>query len=346
MPFVPAFAKMWSMNLVDGVLYTTTSQNCNGVKSGVYAMDLTNADRKVSYFEAGPSGAGIWGRAGAAITADGHLIVETGDGPFDPPKGQMADSVMSLSPRDLKLTDYFTPRNRAWVTKKDLDMGSIGPTIFNFKNWELGAAGGKEGVIFLLDTKSLGGPDHRVPLYRSPLLANDEVNFAGKGFWGAFSTWEDAAGTRWLYAPAWGPPTPSTKFGLKHGETPDGSVMAFKVEEQAGKPVLTPAWNSLNMSLPTPVIVANGVVFALSDGDSPVQFGPSGNLLSVEDRKAKAGHAVVYALDAATGDVLYSSAASIRGFSHFSAPGVGGGRVYVGTEDGMLYAFGLGIPQP
>jgi hypothetical protein len=85
MPFVPAFAKMWSMNLVDGVLYTTTSQNCNGVKSGVYAMDLTNADRKVSYFEAGPSGAGIWGRAGAAITADGHLIVETGDGPFDPP---------------------------------------------------------------------------------------------------------------------------------------------------------------------------------------------------------------------------------------------------------------------
>src|ERR1700691_2303798 len=45
-PFVPAFAKMWSMNLVDGVLYSTISQNCNGVKSGVYAMDLSNADRK------------------------------------------------------------------------------------------------------------------------------------------------------------------------------------------------------------------------------------------------------------------------------------------------------------
>ena len=122
--------------------------------------------------------------------------------------------------------------------------------------------------------------------------------------------------------------------------------MAFKVEEQAGKPVLTPAWNSLNMSVPTPVIIANGVVFALSDGDSPVQFGPNGNLLNVEDRKAKAGHAIVYALDASTGDVLFSSADTIRGFSHFSAPAVGGGRVYVGTEDGMLYAFGLGIPQP
>jgi outer membrane protein assembly factor BamB len=345
-PFVPAFAKMWSMNVVNGILYTTISQNCNGVKSGVYSMDLSNPDHPVSYFETGTNGAGIWGRGGAAITTDGHVIIETGDGTFDPEKGQMADSVMSLSAKDLKLTDYFTPRNRSWMTKKDLDMGSIGPTVFNFKNWELAAASGKEGVIFLLDTKSLGGPDHHTPLYRSPLLANEEVNFAGKGFWGAFSTWEDPAGTRWLYVPAWGPATSTTKFALQHGETPEGSIMAFKVEEQGGKPVLTPAWNSPNMSVPTPVIIANGVVFAMSDGDSPVQFGASGNLLNVEDRKAKVSHAIVYALDAATGDVLFSSADTIHGFSHFSAPAVGGGRIYAGTEDGILYAFGLGIPQP
>ena len=90
---------------------------------------------------------------------------------------------------------------------------------------------------------------------------------------------------------------------------------------------LSPAWNSPNMSVPTPVIIANGVVFALSDGDSAVQFGPSGNLLNAEDRKARAGHAIVYALDATTGNVLFSSGDTIRGFSHFSAPAVGGGRV-------------------
>jgi outer membrane protein assembly factor BamB len=345
-PFVPAFAKMWSMNLENEVLYTTTSQSCNGVKSGVYAMDLSSPERKVAYFEAGTNGAGIWGRAGAALTSDGRVIIETGDGTFDPEKHEMADAVIELSPRDLKLADYFTPRNRTWVTKKDLDMGSISPTIFNFKNWELAAASGKEGAIFLLDTKSLGGADHNTPLYRSPRLTNEEVNFAGKGFWGAFSTWEDAGGTRWLFGPAWGPATPDTKFAVQHGDAPDGSVMAFKVEEQAGKPVLTPAWKSLNMSVPTPVIIANGVVFAVSDGDSPVQFGPNGNLLNVDERKAKAGHAILYALDAKTGDVLFSSGDTIQGFSHFSAFGEGGGRVYVGTEDGMLYAFGLGIPQP
>ena len=345
-PFVPAFAKAWSLNLVDGVLYTTISQNCNGVRSGVYALDLNSPEHTVTSFEAGTNGAGIWGRGGAAITSDGRLIVATGDGAFDAEKHQMADSVIALAAKDLKVTDYFTPRNRQWMTKKDLDMGSIGPTIFDFKNWELAAASGKEGVIFLLDTKSLGGDDHRAPLYRSPKFTNEEVNFAGKGFWGGFSTWEDAAGTRWLYAPAWGPPMTGLKFTKDHGETPDGSVMAFKVEEKAGKPVLTPAWNSVNMSLPAPVIIANGVVFALADGDSGAQFGASGNLLGIEDRKAKTGHATMYALDAATGDVLFSSGATIKGFSHFSAPAMGGGRIYVGTEDGMLYAFGLGIPQP
>src|SRR5579862_5333632 len=118
--FVPAFAKMWSMNLVNGILYTTISQNCNGVKSGVYAMDLNGADRQVSYFEASSaSGAGIWGRAGAAVTSDGRLIIATGDGAFDPDKHQFGDSVIALSPADLKMTDIFTPRNRVWMTKKD-----------------------------------------------------------------------------------------------------------------------------------------------------------------------------------------------------------------------------------
>lgn len=94
--------------------------------------------------------------------------------------------------------DYYTPANRAWITKKDLDMGNMSPVIFSFDQWELVAGGGKEGVLYLLDAKSLGGADHRTPLFRSGLLANDDVDFAGHGFWGALSTWQDAKGTRWL----------------------------------------------------------------------------------------------------------------------------------------------------
>ena len=177
--FVPGFAKMWSLNTVNGTIYTTTSQGCNGVASGVYAMDLSNADRSVSYFQTGASGSGVWGRAGVAVTSTGNVVFETGDGPYDPANHLYSDSVIQLSGKDLKLADYFTPANRAWITKKDLDMGNISPAVFPFENWELIAASGKEGVIFLLDAKSLGGQDHRTPLYRSGLLANDEVNLSG-----------------------------------------------------------------------------------------------------------------------------------------------------------------------
>ena len=63
------------MNAANGMLYTTTSQGCNGVASGVYAMDLTSADRKISYFQTGAPGSGVWGRAGVAVTTDGRVVL-------------------------------------------------------------------------------------------------------------------------------------------------------------------------------------------------------------------------------------------------------------------------------
>jgi PQQ-like domain len=254
--------------------------------------------------------------------------------------------VIALSGKDLKLTDYYTPANRAWLTKKDLDMGNISPVVFPFKNWELIAAGGKEGVIFLLDSKSLGGADHRTPLYRSPRFANDEVNLSGEGFWGAFATWEDSSGTRWLYAPAIGPPAEGLRFPHDYGETPEGSLMAFKVELQEGKPALIPAWNSVNMGVPTPAIVANGMVFVLADGDNPAQISPGGAQYSAAERIKMAKHATLYALDGATGKVLFSSGEIIKGFSHFSGIALAGGRIYVPTYDGTLYCFSQGSPLP
>ena len=78
--FVPPFAKTWSLTLYKGVLYTTTSQGCGGVRSAVYAMNIADANRPVTKFVVGPTGgAGIWGRAGGAISAvTGLIYAETG----------------------------------------------------------------------------------------------------------------------------------------------------------------------------------------------------------------------------------------------------------------------------
>jgi outer membrane protein assembly factor BamB len=100
------------------------------------------------------------------------------------------------------------------------------------------------------------------------------------------------------------------------------------------------------MSVPTPAVIANRMVFAMADGDYAPQFGSGGNLLNTQERLAKTEHATIYALDAATGKVLYSSGDAIHGFSHFGGLAVAGGRVYATTHDGSVYAFGLGTPQP
>jgi len=194
----------------------------------------------------------------------------------------------------------------------------------------------------MLDAKSMGGADHMTPLYRSPLLTNDTADFAGHGFWGAMATWQDDGGNRWLYAPAWGPAGADVKFPMQNGDTQHGSIMAFHVIGPADKPTLEPIWKSLDMSVPEPPVIANGVVFALSNGENVSQVDATGHIYNSEFRATHpSGHAVLYALDGATGKVLFSSGDTISSFSHFSGLSVADGRVFVVTWDNTVYAFGL-----
>ncbi len=341
--FVPAFSKNWSLNLVKGVLYTATSQGCNGAKSAVYAMDLNKPDRPVTFFQAGSAGAGIWGRGGVTSDSNGNIYVETGDGAYDPAAGKYSDSFLALSPDGLKLMDYYTPANWPWLNRKDLDLGCLTPAYFKFMQWNLIAGGGKEGRLVLLDVKSLGGANHDTPLFRGPIYSNEDLYSAGRGFWGALATWESAAGVRWIYAPAWGPvATKAPAFPVMNGDTPEGSLMAFKAEEKDGKPVLAPAWISRNMNVPEPPIIANGMVFLVSSGENALQADGEGHLFTSEQRiKTATGHAVLYALDAETGKELFNSGDAMPAIAHFSGIAISNGRIFVTTLDSNLYSFGL-----
>jgi outer membrane protein assembly factor BamB len=337
----PPFAKTWSLNFVNQTLYTATSQGCNSVRSAIYAMGESGEESK-QFLAMKTFGAGIWGRAGVAIGRDGTVYAETGDGNFDPGKGLYADAVIAVDGKSLELKDYYTPKNNRWVWKKDLDMGNMSPVVFPYKEKELIAASGKEGVIYMLDATSMGGADHMTPLYRSDLLTNDTADFAGHGFWGAMATWQDDGGNRWLYAPAWGPASANVKFQISNGDTQHGSIMAFHVTGPAAKPMLEPVWKSVDMSVPEPPVIANGVVFALSNGENVSQVDETGHIYSSDFRATHpSGHAVLYALDGATGKVLFSSSEAISSFSHFAGLSVADGRVFVVTWDNTIYAFGL-----
>ncbi len=339
--FLPPNGKPYSLNMVDNVIYSATGQGCGGAPNSVWSIDLNTPEKKVESFAT--KGGGIWGLGGVAIGTDGTVYAEIGDGKWDPPKGQYADTVIALEPKDLKLKDWYTPSNRVWITKRDLDM-NVTPVVFPYQGRDLIAAAGKEGRIFLLDSKALGGADHRTPLFRTELLANEEVDFAGLGIWGSLASWLDSNGTRWLLAPIWGPITQKVKYPITNGDAPHGSIVAFKVEEKDGKTVLTPAWVSRDLIIPAPPAIANGVVFALSSGEFARQADENkGGLFSSQQRAERSVHAVLYALDAETGKELYSSGNSITSFTHFAGMSVANGRVYFGTYDNTLYSFGLPI---
>ena len=88
--------------------------------------------------------------------------------------------------------------------------------------------------------------------------------------------------------------------------------------------------------------IANGVVFALSNGENVKQAKSGGDIYSSEERaKTPSGNAILYALDAATGKELWSSGAAIPEFTHFSGLAISSGRIYVVTYSSKVYAFGL-----
>jgi hypothetical protein len=239
----------------------------------------------------------------------------------------------------LELKDWYAPSNAYWLRKRDLDFNVSSP-IFDYKGKEYIVSSSKECRLWLMDTASLGGEDHRTPAYRTPLICNEEVNFT-MGVWGALATWEDAAGTRWVVMPFYGPKHSKFEAPNEHGQIVYGGVAAFKVQDKLGRPVLTPAWISRDMYMADPPVIANGIVFAYGSGESTTQRWPEpGHVGGAEGRIRESTHAVIYALDALTGDELWSSGDQITSWNHFSGLTVANGRVYIGTFDGMLYCFG------
>src|SRR5579863_582634 len=331
------YGKPYGLNMVGNVIYTATGQGCGGVNNALYAIDLEN--RKVT--ESSPPQAGLWGVAGAAVGQDGTIYFESGDGPYDPAAGKLATSVQAFTFSDdrLILKDYYTPSNHVWLTRRDLDM-NVTPVVFPYKGRDVLVGSGKEGRYFLLDSKSLGGPDHMTPVFRSDLISNKNVNFQTEGTWGSLASWEGKDGTRWVLGPTGG--DVAVNFPTSYGPTPHGGIIALKLAEKNGHPELEPAWMSRDMITAEPPVIVNGVVFALAAGEFTGQANDEvGGLFSAQERIQRSVPAKLYALDAQTGKELYSSGDQVTSFLHQAGLSVAGNKVIFGTFDGTIYCFGL-----
>ncbi len=337
LPFVPAGAKAQSLNISDSVLYTTTSRGCKDTPDAVWALDLSDSEMKVASFML--DGTAAEGLGGTAIGTDGTVYVQTGDGRFDPAASKYGNTLLALSAKDLKVQQYFTMTGENAVSKSP-DMNATTPVVFSYKGREVVVTAGRDGRLYGLDAKTLGGKDHKTPLFRTEPVSAENGESAGHGLWGSLSSWEDTDGTRYVLATVWGPVNSDLKMPGSNGDAPNGSVVAFKMQERNGKPALTPAWISHNLLSPAPPVIAKGVVFALSNGEFKRKLKQTKGMMRVEERPQGSAHAVLYALDGTTGKELYSTGDQVDAPGSLTGLSIANSRLYFTTTDNTIYAFG------
>jgi hypothetical protein len=298
-PFIPAIANVSGLIFTESDVYVSTSGGCGGAPNAVWALALTG-DKTVSSWKT--NGGSV---TGTAFAADGTVYASTGDGEYGP--ASFSDSVVALDPKGLKMKDFFSPAKSDFTTS---------PVIFPNGGKDTLAVANKDGRLYLLDAASLGGADHRTPLAQSTPF--------GQVTTGSLATW-DQNGTRWVLAPVSGGLNAATRFPIANGTVTNGAIAAFKVVDQGGKPSLQPAWVSRDLTWPVTPAIVNGVIFAVSGGDSQHA-------------------AVIYALDGSTGKDLWNSATTITSYARSPISG-GASQLYVSTADSTIYAFGFPLPK-
>lgn len=309
--FLPAAgADAYGLNFAPHTMYTATGRGCTGAANGLWAVDLSSTQYPVASYSTGS--VRTLSLTGPVLTTDGDAILVTGPGKSDPGAGIYAGSIVEIS-KDMKVKGWYTPSG---------GMASyqyVSPVTLENKGKQLIVGPGKDGDIVLLDAVSLGGGDHHTAISESgPIAKHDE-----KHGWDGFAAWQDKDGASWVFASVSAPV--SVEGDVKqNGSTPHGAIVAFKVDDTGGKPQLKPVWISGDMVNPTPPRIANGVVVALSGGNSTT-------------------HATLYMLNAATGAELYSSKDEIPTYTGLSGVAVGDSHAFFADHNNVLYSIGIGL---
>jgi outer membrane protein assembly factor BamB len=310
-PFVPAGARATDLLAVNDMLYTSTTGKCGGSADAVYAMDLASEAKPVVSYKTTGSPVGA-----VALTTDGTVVAVVTNG------------VVTLDPKTLAVKQSFTDSATTFAT---------GPLVFTHGGKDVIAAGSKDGRILLFDA-TLAAP------IASIKVGSDAGATFGADALAFFQQYSapppDAAAAP---APAQ-PPAGGRGFGgggapavpMVPGQpwllaTTSNAIVAFRIEG-GEKPALTPAWTSRPLTAPAAPLVVNNVVFAVSSGKPAT---PSG----------AGSAAVLYALNATNGKDLWNSGTTLTSYMPGRALWTSNSQVYVGGNDGAVYAFGFPLDR-
>jgi hypothetical protein len=325
--------------LLNGVVYAGFGSHCDTGPYQGWIAGVSTSGQLVTLWTTepgqGPDANGaIWqGGSGLASDGDGSIFFATGNGtsPSAPvagstPPNALGDAVVHVAVQGngtLRATDFFMPHEATTMDPDDLDLGS-GGTVLLPDAWGTATVPhtavqiGKEGILYLLNRDSLGG-------YQQGSNGGDqvvqEVTDREGDVYGRPAVWPGDTGYVYL--------TTSTGF-YDEGA---GPLYAYAHGVGAGQPTLTFAGQS------TDTFDANsGSPVVSSDGTT------SGSALvwTVRMTDESGANAELRAYDAVPvdGTLHLRFRAPVGTAAKFASPGLANGRVFVGTRDGTVVAFG------
>ncbi|MGO9488059.1 MAG: choice-of-anchor D domain-containing protein [Solirubrobacteraceae bacterium] len=343
-PFNEGFAEQRpALLLLGGVVYVAFASDCDitpyrGIVAGFNASSgalttMWSDESGVGTDESSQSG--IW-QSGGGLVSDipGRIILASGNGvspqpaPGGSPPPTLSESVIGLTVGDggqLAPSQFFAPSDAPTLDQNDEDLGSGGPIALPTEAFgtkahpHLVVEVGKDGRIFLVDADNMGG-------YRQGPKEGDAVlQTLGPfdGVWGHPAAYGGQGGWVYVLESAGGGYLRALSYGLNGEGVPQLSSVATSSE-------------SFGYTSGSPLVTSNGtaagsavvwVVYASGPGGGAAQLrayngAPSGGTLAL----------------------LWSG--KLGKASKFSVPTAYEGRVYVGTRNGDLIAFGSSADAP
>ncbi|WP_272477875.1 choice-of-anchor D domain-containing protein [Baekduia alba] len=331
--------------LMGGVVYAAFGGHCDihPYQGWVFGVDAASGAVKARWSAVlTGDGAGIW-QSGAGLMSDGpgRLFVSTGNG-NSPPVGLTApgngaygESIVRLDVQPdgkLKPGDFFAPSDAAYLDGYDADFASGGVTglrddAFGTSTFpHVSVAVGKAGYVYLLNRDDLGGIGTGVGQGDRVI---ERVGPYG-GVWSRPSVWPGDGG--WIAIPTASPAAGAAPFAA--GSV--GRLNLYRYRVNGGVPSLDAPISSddaFGFGSSAPVITSDGT--ASGSAVMWVVWSPNGTGAGAQLR--------AYDAVPVSGHLKLRRSWPIGQSAKFGMPGIGDGRVYVGTRDGHVLGYGAPV---
>jgi HYDIN/CFA65/VesB-like, Ig-like domain/PQQ-like domain len=327
--------------LMNGVVYAGFGSLCDTspFQGWVFGVSTSGQIKARWVSVRSGDGGGVW-QSGVGLSSDGSgsILLTTGNGgaptapaPGASPPASCGECAIRLhvqSDGTLQPVDFFAPFDAAQLDQFDSDFGSGGvvglPDQYfgTASTSHLALAVGKEGYVYLLNRDDLGG-------YQQGAGGGDDVVdrqgpfgavFGRPGIWPgdggyiyvATSCCQNGGGNLDVY-----------QYGLNTSGNPALSEIATSADV-------------FGFGSGSPVVTSNGT----TSGSALVW------IIWAANRQGNGGQLRAYDPIPVNGQPVLRWSASIGNATNYSTPGVGAGRLYVGTRDGKVLAFGSPVSSP